>query len=247
MKCPTLTSDMNTFQSEKKCAKTNSHHEQFEEFIDDTEKQMKRKFMEVNRQNEVDFYERLLNYSGAKIVLYLHGSTGSRAKPHRISMYKLLREHGYHVIPFDYCGFGDSIPSFISPNESGLVRDGIAVYKYIIRITNNPVLVWAHSIGTGVGCHLLAKIKRLNLLAPRALVLESPFNNIRDAVHLHPLALPFRFLPWFNYTVVEAIESLGRFQSDKHIATFSQPILILHAEDDLIIPFELGYRVSILL
>lgn len=229
--------------SEKKCAVIN---EKCEQFIDNIEERMNRKSIKVNEKNEAEFYERMLKIPDAKIVLYLHGSTGSRAKPHRISMYKLLREHGYHVIAFDYRGYGDSIPSFISLNEAGLVRDGIAVYNYIVKITNNPVLVWAHSLATGIGCHLLAKIERLKLSAPRAIVLESPFNNIHDAVHLHPFSMPFRFLPWFNYAIVEGIENFARFQSDKHIAEFPQPILILHSEDDLIIPFELGYRVRIL-
>jgi len=34
-----------------------------------------------------------------------------------------------------------------------------------------------------------------------------------------------------------------RFESDKHVAEFHQPILILHAEDDLVVPFKLGYKV----
>lgn len=37
-----------------------------------------------------------------------------------------------------------------------------------------------------------------------------------------------------------------RFESDQHIAEFRQPVLILHAEDDLVVPFELGYKVSVM-
>lgn len=33
-----------------------------------------------------------------------------------------------------------------------------------------------------------------------------------------------------------------RFESDKHISEFRQPILIVHAEDDYVVPFQLGYR-----
>lgn len=35
-----------------------------------------------------------------------------------------------------------------------------------------------------------------------------------------------------------------RFESDQHIAEFRQPVLILHAEDDHVVPFNLGYKVS---
>lgn len=33
-----------------------------------------------------------------------------------------------------------------------------------------------------------------------------------------------------------------RFESDQHINEFHQPVMILHAEDDYVIPFQLGYR-----
>lgn len=33
-----------------------------------------------------------------------------------------------------------------------------------------------------------------------------------------------------------------RFESDKHIGEFRQPVMILHAEDDYVVPFELGYK-----
>lgn len=101
-----------------------------------------------------------------------------------------------------------------------------------------------HSLGTGVGCHTLAKLKQLNVFGPRVLVLESPFNNIRDEVREHPFSRFFRHLPWFDYTIVDPMfENNLRFESDKHIATFQQPIMILHAEDDLVVPYKLGHKV----
>lgn len=33
-----------------------------------------------------------------------------------------------------------------------------------------------------------------------------------------------------------------RFESDQHISEFRQPIMILHAEDDYVVPFQLGYQ-----
>lgn len=34
------------------------------------------------------------------------------------------------------------------------------------------------------------------------------------------------------------------FQTDRHILNVDCPILILHAEDDAVVPFELGYKVN---
>lgn len=33
-----------------------------------------------------------------------------------------------------------------------------------------------------------------------------------------------------------------RFESDQHIAEFRQPVCIVHAEDDVVVPFKLGYQ-----
>lgn len=186
----------------------------------------------------------MLQINGAKIIFYMHGNSGSRAASHRIELYNVLRNNGYHVIAFDYRGYGDSKPS--GPTESGVVQDAIAVYKYIIGITKNPIFAWGHSLGTGVGCHTLATLKKLNIFGPRVLVLESPFNNIRDEVREHPFTKFFRRLPWFNYTIVDPMyENQLRFESDKHISTFPQPIMILHAEDDMVVPYKLGHKVRI--
>lgn len=228
-------------------AVTSKRHESFERSIDGVENQIKAEFPKVGEHNDADFYERMLHINGSKIVFYMHGNSGSRAASHRVELYKMLREQGYHVIAFDYRGYGDSKPN--TPSEFGLVRDAIAVYKYIINITKNtnPVFAWGHSLGTGVGCHTLATLKKLDIFPPRALVLESPFTNIREEVRQHPFSKFFRHLPWFNYTIVDPMyENNLRFESDNHIGTFPQPITILHAEDDIVVPYKLGHQVSVI-
>lgn len=207
------------------------------------EKQIKSEFpSELTDENERQFYERTLQINGTRIIFYLHGNSGSRAASHRVELYKMLRNIGYHVIVFDYRSYGDSFG--VEPSESGLVRDAIAVYKYITNITKNPVIAWGHSLGTGVVTHTLAQLERQNIFGPRLLILESPFNNIRDEVCEHPFSRLFRNLPWFNYTIVDPMfENNLRFESDKHIGTFPQPVIILHAEDDLVVPYKLGYKV----
>lgn len=55
----------------------------------------------------------------------------------------------------------------------------------------------------------------------------------------------YRHLPWFDYTISSPMYANElRFESDQHIAEFRQPVLILHAEDDHVVPFNLGYKVS---
>lgn len=197
------------------------------------------------QNNNKEFFEESLRLSTSSIVLYLHGNSNSRGALHRIEMYNVLRDLGYHVIALDYRGYGDSSTS-PPPSEMGVVRDAIAVYNYITKLTKNPVFLWGHSLGTGIATHMLAVLAKNNIVGPRALVLESPFNNINEEIRAHPLSKLFRNLPWFNYMVAQPMYSnFLRFESDQHIAEFRQPVLILHAEDDMVVPFHLGYKVFI--
>jgi abhydrolase domain-containing protein 12 len=108
------------------------------------------KVIESMMQSDLDvkkdvLFEEILRKTKDPIVLYLHGNTGTRANGHRVDLYKILRQLGYHVIAMDYRGFGDS--SDISPTEVGCVNDALAMYHYIKNLTNSPVFIYGHSLG----------------------------------------------------------------------------------------------------
>lgn len=44
--------------------------------------------------------------SSQPIILYLHGNAGTRGGDHRVELYKVLSSLGYHVVTFDYRGWG---------------------------------------------------------------------------------------------------------------------------------------------
>lgn len=175
------------------------------------------------------------------VVLYLHGNTASRAVGHRIELYNVLRKMDYHVVAFDYRGYADSTP--ISPNETGVVHDAKVVYRYVReRIGSSPLFVWGHSLGTGVSTHAIGDLC-LEGERPSGLVLESPFNNIRDEIKFHPLTSIFRKMPRFEWLFLDPLAASGiDFRSDDHIVHIGAPVLILHAEDDLVVPFALGRK-----
>lgn len=110
-------------------------------------------------------------------------------------------------------------------------------------MTNSPVFVWGHSLGTGVATHFMSRLVTDGLPLPQGVILESPFSNIRDEVRQHPFSWLFRHLPWFNLLIAQPMYNNNlRFESDRHIGTFHQPVMIIHAEDDLVVPFKLGYQ-----
>lgn len=52
----------------------------------------------------------------------------------------------------------------------------------------------------------------------------------------------FRWLPWFESTVLKPIHDNDfHFLSDEHIANIRAPVLIMHAQNDRVVPLELGY------
>lgn len=190
--------------------------------------------------------------NGNPIVLYLHGNSGSRATGHRVELYKLLQFHNYHVIAFDYrgkftftctcygCidvspGFADS--SQVLMTENGATIDAIRVYEYIRLFSGkSTVIVWGHSLGSAVAIKMVASLCAVKQ-SPDRLILESPFNNIRDVFRNHPLTLIYRPLSVVDRFFTERLETNNvAFDSDVHIAGVECPTLILHARDDRIVP-----------
>ena len=177
---------------------------------------------------------------GAPIVLYLHGNTGTRATPHRVETYKYLAgEKGYHVITFDYRGYGDSL---CYPSETGMMEDARLVWKWIQQhAPGSKLYTWGHSLGSAAATYLAKELCQSGPHQPSGLVLDAPFTNIIDAAANHPFAIPFRpIMPLFKYFVLESFPE--RFESSERLKHISCPIMILHGHKDTIIPFHLGQK-----
>lgn len=114
-----------------------------------------------------------------------------------------------------HLGYGDSTGT---PTEDGVVEDAHTVYEYVKRVApHKDILVWGHSMGTGVSSRLVAELSDAGDV-PAALILESPFNNLRDVIRGHPLSRPLLVLPWFDKFIVEPLEAYGlKMNSDQHI------------------------------
>ncbi|KAH9499535.1 Monoacylglycerol lipase abhd12 [Bulinus truncatus] len=178
--------------------------------------------------------------NGKIVFLYLHGNSGTRGSYHRVQLYKMLSNLDFHVVTIDYRGYGDSTGH---PTENGVVSDAYTAYKWLKnRVGDSKIFLWGHSLGTGVTTKL-AKTLCEEGDHPAGIVLESPFNNIRDAAYHHPFSTPYRSLPYFDYVFVQPLRDHGLFfNSEENIASVIPNIMILHAEDDFIVPFHLGKK-----
>ncbi|XP_049882286.1 lysophosphatidylserine lipase ABHD12-like [Pectinophora gossypiella] len=202
-----------------------------------------------------------LTNSTTPIMIYCHGNSNSRGATHRIELYKFFQQMDFHTIAFDYRGYGDS--TNLNPTEDGVVEDSLIVYEWVHntiskedrRVENKPaVCVWGHSLGTGISSHLLGNLDSLcssvlerdtPLPLPRVLILEAPFNNLADEVAHHPLSKLVTWLPYYESTFVSAFHTDPhlRFKSDVHLTQQPHlPVLILHAKDDVIVPFRVGLK-----
>lgn len=176
---------------------------------------------------------------GATIILYLHGNTGTRARSNRIKVYQELAKRGYHVITFDYRGFGDST---CLPSERGLMEDAMLEWNWIqVHAPKSRVFIWGHSLGSAAATHLAEELWHKRSVYPKGIILDAPFPTIVEAAVNHPFGIPYwPVMSLFRYFVVESFQDV--FDSEAHLKHIPFPLLIAHGHNDIIIPFNLGRR-----
>ncbi|XP_047996394.1 lysophosphatidylserine lipase ABHD12-like [Leguminivora glycinivorella] len=194
-----------------------------------------------------------LQQNETPIVLYCHGNSNHRASPHRLLMYQVFQSLNFHVITFDYRGYGDS--TRIRPTEAGVVEDAFHMYAWImenIKENKPKVLIWGHSLGTAVASNLVANLDKLSerfkkklVPLPYALILEAAFNNLCDEIAQHPLSKLVSWLPYYKGTFLKPFQDSPEyaFRTDQHLKSVPElPILLIHAKGDKIVPYELATR-----
>ena len=117
---------------------------------------------------------------------------------------RLLYATGYPVIILDYRGFGMSKGK---ATEASISEDGRTVMDFIRDSLGNPkVVVYAYSLGSLVGCDLLA-----NTIYPQAikLVLEAPIGSVQSLVENGSfLDLPGSYVTTYTGNNVERIKNI---------------------------------------
>ena len=160
---------------------------------------------------------------GAASILVFHGNaeTAAAAIPRGGS----LVAAGFGVLLVEYRGYGGSTGT---PSEAGLITDGLTAYDYLRAQGNAPIGILAFSLGTGAALPVAAARE------PFAVVLESPPTSLLDIARYRVGWVPFDFLMKYP------------FHNDRVIAEVDAPILIIHGDNDLVIPVEQGRRLATL-
>lgn len=192
---------------------------------------------EAENDPNFDFIQELRR-TKKPIIIYFHGNSGTRIYPY--PTYQVLRKY-FYVVAFDYRGYGDSTDALLS--EAAVVSDSMQLYRYVEGLSKSPkIFVWGHSLGTALSTHTLKELRKQGTV-PSGLILEAPFTTMREEIVYHPLGKIFAWLPWFEPTVLDPLErNKFHFKTTTNILGVDCPIMILHAEDDSVIPYFLGEK-----
>jgi fermentation-respiration switch protein FrsA (DUF1100 family) len=161
---------------------------------------------------------------GGMWLLICHGNLGNIGFGQRPEFYSFMRDTGLNLFAFDYRGYGDSTGS---PNELGLYADARASFDYLtktLHIAPNRIIIFGHSLGSGVAIELASKVPAA------ALIVEGAYTSVAQrGQELYPL-LPI------------ALVSTQRFPSIERIGSINMPKLFIHSPEDSIIPYAHGQR-----
>jgi len=148
-------------------------------------------------------------------VLLCHGNAGNVGD--RVLHAALLTSAGFDVLLFDYRGYGRSSGR---PSEAGTHRDARAARRALLAqpgVDAARALYLGESLGGAVALALALEAP------PAGLVLQSAFTSVRDMARRHYPFIPPALVP-------DAYPSLRR------ITDLRVPVLVIHGEDDGIVP-----------
>jgi len=160
---------------------------------------------------------------GRPTLIYFHGNGGVIAgRGYKVRPYL---DAGYGVLMAEYRGYGGN-PG--KPHEQGLYADGRANLLFLSDEGVSPGrwVLYGESLGTGVAVQMAAEYAATGPVG--ALVLESPFESMAEAAAHHYPFVPARLLV------------KDRFDSASKIASVRAPVLVVHGENDRVIPVAQG-------
>lgn len=155
--------------------------------------------------------------------LTFHGNASNIAN--RADVYRFLADAPANVLAVEYRGYGKSEGR---PSEAGIYQDALAGYNFLTARGVQPehIVSFGQSLGTAVATRLAAQ-RRVG-----ALVLEAPFPSASAVTRR-----VFWFLPGLSLLVI------GQFNTAAEIQKVAAPVMVVHCQQDPVIPFDMGQTV----
>ena len=158
---------------------------------------------------------------GKPVVLYFHGNGGNISW--RSGRVQMLQQAGFGVMTLSYRGYGGSTGA---PSEAAIIADAQLAYDHLRDKGFGPsqIVLFGESLGSGVAVQLAAS------RSVAGLVLDSPYSSLTDVASRRFPILPVRLL------LQDQFNSMG------HIKDVHVPLLIVHGDQDDVVPYDLGRR-----
>jgi fermentation-respiration switch protein FrsA (DUF1100 family) len=159
---------------------------------------------------------------GRPTILYFHGNAANAAN--RAPKIAMMLADGFGVFYLNNRGYGGSGGS---PTEVRNVADAIAAYDEVAGrgVPAKSIVAYGESLGSDQAVRLAAE------RPVAAVVLEAPLTSTVDVARPAYFWLPLGLLIADKYNV------------ERHVGAVKAPLLILHGEQDEVIPVEMGRRI----
>ena len=159
--------------------------------------------------------------AGQPTILFFHGNGG--AISHRAHRFRGLMADGLGMFMLGYPGYGGSDGR---PSEYAFLEAAKLAYQYLRGEGLEPgdIIIYGESIGSSVAVQLAAAV------GAKGLVLEAPMSSAVDVAREH--------YPW----LVAGLLMKDTYRSVDYIDRVDMPVLVLHGENDRIVPIEFGLR-----
>lgn len=168
------------------------------------------------------------SYENRPVVLYCHGNGGNIS--YREYIYRMCKSFQYNLVLFDYSGYGKSKGK---PTQSNILRNGEAVYKWLINhYDTNQIVIWGESLGGAVASHVASKY------SCRCLILYSTFSSLDDLVKKGDL-----YSWWMGLIVGIASNFIDTMPTKTRVGTIDEPVIIVHSTEDDVIHIDNAYEI----
>ena len=156
-----------------------------------------------------------------KTILFLHGNAGSLEN--RIHKINHFEDMNINFLLLSWRGFSGNKGK---PTEKGLYQDARSAVKWLVKqgVIEENIIIYGESLGTGITTEI-AQNKNF-----AGIILETHFTSMVAAGKSKYPIFPIKLL------------LKDKYESDKKIKNIKSPVLIMHGEEDQIVPFWMGEK-----
>lgn len=152
------------------------------------------------------------------VIVYFHGNGANLAN--RVPRFGQFSGAGYGLLALSYRGYGSSEGR---PSEDGFYHDARAALDHArTAFPGAKIVLYGESLGTGIATRMARETD------VAAVILEAPYTSVAARAQEIYWWLPASYL------------IRDRFDNAAHIAGIDAPLVILHSEDDRVIPVHHG-------